>query len=179
MPVMPHQFRDWTVGDLDAVPDDGLQHELLDGMLLVSPAPSRGHQRAAARIFLELTAACPTSREVLFSPLDWRPDQWTSLQPDVLVLNTNDLDVPVSESMILAVEVLSPSTRRKDLFLKRSKYQDAGVASYWIVDPVVPSVTVLDLVDGNYVTVGEATGDEPLTLEKPYPITIIPADLIR
>jgi Uma2 family endonuclease len=178
MPVMPHEFREWTITDLERIPDDGLQYELLDGMLLVSPAPSRGHQRAVARIFLQLTAACPTSMEVLFSPLDWRPDQWTSLQPDVLVLNTNDLDVPVSESMILAVEVLSPSTRRKDLFLKRSKYEDAGVASYWMVDATVPSVTALDLADGRYETVGEATGDEALTLEKPFPVTIVPSSLV-
>jgi Uma2 family endonuclease len=80
--------------------------------------------------------------------------------------------------MILAVEVLSPSTRRKDLFLKRSKYQDAGVTSYWIVDPEKPSITALELVDGHYVTVGEAAGDEALFVEKPFPVTIIPSKLI-
>ena len=48
MPVMPHEVRDWTVDDLDLLPDDGLQYELLDGMLLVSPAPTRRHQRAGA-----------------------------------------------------------------------------------------------------------------------------------
>ena len=42
--------------------------------------------------------------------------------------------------MILAVEVLSPSTRRKDAVYKRSKYEDSGVASYWIVDPEAPSI---------------------------------------
>lgn len=44
MPVMPHGFRDWTIEDLDQLPDDGLQYELLDGMLLVSPSPTRRHQ---------------------------------------------------------------------------------------------------------------------------------------
>ena len=78
--------------------------------------------------------------------------------------------------MVLAVEILSPSTRRKDLFLKRSKYQDAGVQSYWIVDPAAPSITALELVDGQYVTVAEATGDQAVTLEKPFPVTIVPAD---
>ena len=178
MPVMPYEFRDWTVDDLARIPDDGLQYELLDGMLLVSPAPSKNHQRAVGRMFILLTTACPPGLEALVAPLDWRPDQLTSLQPDVLVLNTTDLHVPVSESMILAVEVLSPSTRRKDLFLKRSKYQDAGVASYWIVDPEAPSITALDLVDGRYVPVGEVTGEEVLTVEKPFPVTIIPSKLI-
>ena len=71
--------------------------------------------------------------------------------------------------MILAVEVLSPSTRRKDPFYKRSKYEDAAVPSYWIVDPEEPSITALELVDGRYVTVGEATGDQPVTLEQAVP----------
>jgi Uma2 family endonuclease len=80
--------------------------------------------------------------------------------------------------MILAVEVLSPSTRRKDLFLKRSKYQDAGVVSYWIVDPEAPSVTALELINGHYVVVGEASGDEVLTLERPFPVLVVPSSLV-
>ena len=178
MPVMPHEFREWTVDDLERIPDDGLQYELLDGMLLVSPAPSKNHQRAVGRMFILLTTACPPGLEALVAPLDWRPDQLTSLQPDVLVLNTTELDVPVSESMILAVEVLSPSTRRKDLFLKRSKYQDAGVVSYWLVDPEAPSVTALELINGHYVVVGEASGDEVLTLERPFPVLVVPSSLV-
>jgi len=178
MPLMPREFRDWTVDDLDNVPDNDLQYELLDGMLLVSPAPTKQHQRAVGRLFILLTAACPPQSEVYVAPLDWRPDHLTSLQPDVLVLGTRDVAVAVSESLILAVEVLSPSTRRKDLFLKRSKYQDAGVTSYWIIDPAVPSITALDLVDGRYVTVGEGSGDEAVALEKPFPVTILPSSLV-
>ena len=130
MTVMPREFRDWTVRDLEQIPDDGLQYELLDGILLVSPSPTRLHQRAAAQMSRQLAAACPAGMEVLFAPLDWRPDSHTSLQPDVLVMGNRDLDAAVGNSMILAVEVLSPSTRRKDVILKRSKYQDAGVQSF-------------------------------------------------
>ena len=178
MPVVPPESRDWTVDDLDRIPDDGLQYELLDGLLLVSPAPTRRHQRAVSQLSLLLTHACPADLEVLVAPLDWRPDRLTSLQPDVLVLDNRDLNTEVAGSMILAVEVLSPSTRRKDLFLKRSKYQDAGVQSYWIVDPHTPSVTALELVDGQYVTVGEATGEQQVTVEKPFPVAIVPAALV-
>jgi len=89
------------------------------------------------------------------------------------------LDAAVGETMILAVEILSPSTRRKDLFLKRSKYQDAGVQNYWIIEPAAPSITALDLVDGQYETVAEAFGDGAATLEKPFPVTIVPAALIK
>jgi Uma2 family endonuclease len=179
MTVMPRQSDEWTVDDLDLLPDDGLQYELLDGLLLVSPAPSRRHQRAAARLFAMLQQSCPPDMEVLFAPLDWRPDKSTSLQPDVMVLANNDLDSAAADSMILAVEVLSPSTRRKDTTLKRSKYEDEGIPSYWIVDPKAPSMTALELIDGRYVTVGEATGEESLTVEKPFPVTIVPAGLIR
>jgi Uma2 family endonuclease len=115
----------------------------------------------------------------LVAPLDWRPDRETSLQPDVLVLGNRDLTSTAAESMILAVEVLSPSSRRKDAVDKRSKYEDEGVQSYWIVDPVEPSILALDLVDGRYEIVGEALGDQAVTLEQPFGVTIVPSALIR
>ena len=66
--------------------------------------------------------------------------------------------------LILAVEVLSPSTRRKDQLLKRSKYQDAGVQTYWIIDPAEPSLLALDLTGGTYATTAHARGTERATL---------------
>ena len=179
MTVMPRAASEWTVDDLDLLPDDGLQYELLDGLLLVSPAPTRRHQRAALRLGSVLIEGCPGDMEVLLAPLDWRPDHRTSLQPDVLVLGNRDLDALVGDSMILAVEILSPSTGRKDAVYKRSKYEDSGVAAYWIIDPTIPSILALELVDGHYVIAGEATGDDALTLEKPFPVTVVPAALIR
>ena len=97
----------------------------------------------------------------------------------MLVLGNRDLESDAGDSMILAVEVLSPSSRRKDAVYKRSKYEDAGVASYWIIDPEAPSITALDLLDGRYVTVCEATGAGAATLEKPFPVTIVPSALVR
>jgi len=179
MTVMPRESHDWTVHDLDLIPDDGLQYELLDGALLVSPAPVPSHQRAAARLYLLLAAACPPDLEVFFAPLDWRPDSRTSLQPDLLVVRKEDIGpANITAPLLLAVEVLSPSTRRKDAVYKRSKYEDSGVAGFWIVDPVIPSTTALDLVDGRYVVVGEATGDAAVTLNKPFAVTVIPSALI-
>lgn len=78
-----------------------------------------------------------------------------------MVVRNEDLDAAyVTEPLALAVEVLSPSTRRKDLVLKRSRYEAAGVASYRVLDPEAPSVLALDLVDGHYRTAGQASGDE-------------------
>ncbi len=78
MTVMPGA-TEWTVDDLDRLPDDGLRYELLDGILLVSPAPTRRHQRAVWQLGLLLQAPCPPELEVLVAPLDWRPDRKTSL----------------------------------------------------------------------------------------------------
>src|SRR5664279_3267908 len=136
MTVMPRESHDWTVHDLDLIPEDGLQYELLDGALLVSPAPVPRHQRAAARLYLLLAAACPPDLEAFFAPLDWRPDIRTSLQPDLLVVRKEDVELAnITRPLVLAVEILSPSTRRKYAVYKRSKYEDSDVAGYWIVGP--------------------------------------------
>jgi Uma2 family endonuclease len=177
--VMPRDTYEWTVDDLEQLPDDGLQYELLDGILLVSPAPIVPHQRAAREIFLLLHDACPPEMEVFFAPVDWQPDRRTSLQPDVLVVRKDLIGYKnLTDRLELAVEVLSPSTRRKDLVLKFSKYADVGVPSYWVVDPQEPSVTVWDLQDGGYAQVGYAQGSDPLTIRLPYEITVIPAALV-
>jgi Uma2 family endonuclease len=181
MAVMPRDSRDWTVADLELLPDDGLQYELLDGVLLVSPAPVPVHQRAILRLAVQLTDACPPSgMEVFVAPLDWQPDDRTSLQPDLLVVRDEDVEAKnIRKPLLLAVEVLSPSTRRKDLVLKRSKYEDVGVRSYWVVDPEEPSILVNDLVEGRYVETGRACGSAELRVERPFPLTITPSTLVN
>ena len=180
MTVMPRTGKEWTVDDLDRLPDDGLQYELLDGLLLVTPAPVPVHQRVIGNLYLLLRAACPPGFEVFLAPLDWRPDLRTSLQPDLLVVRNDDVGPKnVTAPLVLAVEVLSPSTRRKDHVLKRSKYEDAGVQSYWIVDPQEPSVLALGLVDEAYTPAAQTGGSTPARLTVPFPIEIVPGDLIR
>lgn len=180
MTVMPRTGKEWTVDDLDLLPDDGLQYELLDGLLLVTPAPVLMHQRVTGNLYLLLRAACPAGFEVFFAPVDWRPDRRTSLQPDLLVIRSDDAGVKnVTGPLVLAVEVLSPSTRRKDQVLKRSKYEDSGVQSYWIVDPAVPSMLALGLSDGAYVTTADVHGSERASLHSPFPVEMVPADLVR
>jgi len=178
MPVMPRE-HDWTVDDLQRLPDDGLQYELVDGVLLVSPAPTVQHQRMARQVFLLLHQACPPDLEVLYGPVDYQPDRRSSLQPDVLVMTREDTgERAVTLPLRLAVEVLSPSTRRKDLVLKHSRYADAGVASYWVVDPEGPSMTAWDLVAGRYVEVARAVGEQEARLQRPYAVTVVPARLL-
>lgn len=176
---LPHSVDGWTVADLERLPDDGLQYELLDGVLIVSPAPIPRHQGAIGELFVLLHSACPEELKVFFAPLDWQPDQRNSLQPDLLVVRRDLIGKKnLTDRLELAVEVLSPSTRRKDLVLKYSKYQDSGVASYWVIDPVEPSITAWDLVDGAYVPAGSATGTESVTLHRPFDVTVTPTQLV-
>ena len=178
MSLMPAGPREWIVDDLDGLPDDGLQYELLDGLLLVTPAPAMLHQHVAKRLYDALNAACGPELLVYFAPLDWRPDARTSLQPDLLVIRAGDYDRRrLTDHLELVVEILSPSTRRKDTVLKRSKYQDCRLPNYWIVDPQAPSIEALALVDGLYRSIGRATGAERVDLVAPFPVTLVPADL--
>ena len=77
------------------------------------------------------------------------------------------------------VEVLSSSTRRIDLGTKRLAYQDAGVPAYWLVDPDIPSVTVLRLAGGSYLEEAVVTGEEAYDADFPYPVTVVPARLVE
>ncbi|HVX40666.1 MAG TPA: Uma2 family endonuclease [Gemmatimonadaceae bacterium] len=137
---MPQFDHDWTVAERDALPDDGNRYEVIDGELLVTPAPSLAHQ--AAVLALASILAPYTRREgvghafvapgdVVFS---WR----RGVQPDVFVIPLVNGRRPErfdkENGLLLAVEVLSPSTARADRVRKRTLYREEGVPEYWIVD---------------------------------------------
>ena len=179
MPLMP-QRSDWTVDDLDDLPDDGLQYELADGLLLVTPSPRPRHQRMSVRLTVALAAACPEHLEVFAAPFDFRPSRVTSLQPDLMVVRRVDVDDEgLTGTPLLVVEILSPSTRAKDLVLKRALYAEAGVPAYWVLDPVEATVLVLALEDGAYVEQGRAAGEAQVAVSAPYPLGLRPSDLLR
>ena len=76
------------------------------------------------------------------------------------------------------VEALSPSTRPKNLLPKRSTYEEAGVASFWDLDPDQPSFSAFELIRGEYQAVAEVVGDQSATLDHPFPVEVTPAALI-
>lgn len=180
MAVMPRATDDWTVDDLAQLPDDdGLRYELIDGTLIVSPSPRPIHQRANARLFVLLQASCPEHLEVFFAPLDWQPDRRTSVEPDLLVVAKDDVgEENIIAPLKLAVEILSPSSRLRDTRLKYAKYEEGGVLSYWIVDPAEPSIVAYELHDGRYVEVAGGSGDDEVSLDHPYPVTVTPSSLV-
>ena len=168
-----------THADLADTPDDGHRYELIDGTLVVTPAPIVRHQLVVHRLDHLLTAAAPPRVQVLPGPVDIKVSEATALQPDLVVFR--DLDVSakvVAAPPLLVVEVLSPSTRRFDLLTKRSVYEDFRVVSYWIVDPDTPSLTVLELRGGTYVEVAAATGEETVSVQRPFPLSITPSALV-
>jgi Uma2 family endonuclease len=174
--------RPLTRADLDALreegAEDGHRYELIDGVLVVTPSPSREHQQVLGRLFMLLSPACPDDQEVLFAPFDVTLSDDTVMQPDLLVARREDFtsrDLPTAP--LLAVEVLSPSTRRFDLTLKRSRYEAARAGSYWVVDPIEVTLTAWDLVDGRYVQVADVRGEEPYEASRPFPVTVVPAQL--
>ncbi len=178
MSVLPRD-SEWTVDDLEHTPDDGLRYELVDGVLLVSAAPSNQHQIALGELHVLLRACCPPKARVMLAPTDYRPTRRRSLQPDLLVAWRRDVGAePITAPLLLAVEVLSPSTRAVDLLLKKGLFAESGVGAYWVVDPLEPSVRAWQLVDGDYVEVGHAVGDQSLTLDAPFPVTLVPQDLL-
>jgi Uma2 family endonuclease len=177
--------RPLTVDDLERMPDDGHRYELLDGTLLVSPAPNYWHQDVAFTLAKLLDDHCPSELRVVLAPFEWRRGQRTALQPDVLVTREDDLYAVegskyLLEPPLLAVEVLSPSTQRIDRLSKLSAYEEAGVASYWLVDPdpESPAITALDLTDGRYVEVAKLTSSECWTASRPFKVELCPADLV-
>ncbi|MGH3544782.1 MAG: Uma2 family endonuclease, partial [Mycobacteriales bacterium] len=179
MTVMPYETHTWTIDDLAALPDDGQRYEIIDGVLFVSPAPIPLHQRAIRKLLIVLESACPPELEVFLSPLDYQPHQRTSVQPDLLVVRNGDMNPKnLTIAPLLAVEVLSPSSKRRDLVLKHSVYADCGVASYWVVDPEAASIRAWNLADGGYTEAGDTSGERPITLDQPYPVTVVPAQLL-
>ena len=160
----------WTVEDLDDFPEGSTtRYELIDGALLVSAEPSLQHQRVNLALARLLQDAAPAELEV-FLPVDLRLSPVRQVAPDITIARRADakgkrLDGPA----LLVVEVHSPSTRAVDLTLKRRVLEEAGVPSYWLVDPDDGVITVLELQDGSYQEVVRGTVVE---VARPFPVTV-------
>jgi Uma2 family endonuclease len=170
-----------TRADLDSMPDDGRRHELFDGALIVTPVPAWMHQRVHSNLFGLLREACSAEFEVLSAPFDVALSENTVLQPDLLIARRADFAPRGLEGKppALAVEILSPSTRGIDLLLKRSRLEEAGCPSYWVVDPDDPSIIGWDLRDGVYAEIGKASGEDVFTAQLPFGVEVVPAALVR
>jgi Uma2 family endonuclease len=139
MGMAPAAPTSWTAEMVRQLPEDGNRYEVVYGELLVTPAPRPWHEILFGRLIVAVDAYL--RREpvgiVLGSRADisWAPD--VLVQPDVFVVplsQARTLDWTQYEDLLLVVEILSASTARSDRFLKRRRYQEAGIPLYWIVD---------------------------------------------
>lgn len=180
MTVLPQRHhRPFTRADLASMPDDGRRYELIDGEIIVTPLPSVPHQRAATRLARVLEDAAPDDAEAFGAPVGVFPADDTEMQPDVLVARRADLTRKgLPAAPLLVVEILSPSTRRFDLGLKRERYERAGALAYWVFDPDRMGLRAWELRDGAYVQVADVSGDEAFETDVPFPVRVIPGALV-
>jgi Uma2 family endonuclease len=126
----------------------------------MSPSPQKEHQRLSKRIVAildqALTEADCSQCEAL-QEVDWRVSSDTVYRPDVSVVCSDPGADYILRPPQLICEILSESTREKDLHFKRSVYENLGVRYYLIVDPDNSGLVLLELIDGNY---HEISGDE-------------------
>lgn len=178
--VWSGQDRMLTVEDMEYMPDDEFRYELDDGVLIVSPAPSTLHQLAVTRLSVILSAACPAEYVVL-AGVGVNVSKFQHRVPDVAVVRADSLQTVFQEvPPELVVEVASPRTRLYDRNRKKDVYQGFGIPAYWILEPDRdrPELTAFELRSEAYEQVGHVTGHEGYRAATPFPVTIVPSELI-
>jgi Uma2 family endonuclease len=131
--------------------DETERYEIYDGRLLsMSPSPSYYHQRLVARLYLLLVGFVQPRElgEVIFAPMDVIMSEDNTAQPDLLFIAKENAGIVknwVFGSPDLVVEILSPSSIRRDRHDKLEQYARFGVKEYWIVDPANRSLEILTL----------------------------------
>jgi Uma2 family endonuclease len=143
-----------TLDDLARMPDDGLRRELLDGRLVVTPAPVPRHQRVLLRLAVALASGVDAAGgELLLAPVDVVLSPHDVVQPDLLYVTARNLHRVgprhVQGPPDLVAEISSPGTRSRDLGVKRRTYERFGVPEYWFVDLEHERVQVFRRRDGD------------------------------
>jgi Uma2 family endonuclease len=137
--AMPDTARRYTAAEVMAFPEDGNRYEVVWGELLVSPAPRPRHEilldelRQIVRDYLRESGR---SERVFAGKADITLDELTLVEPDLFVVPGEEVtnDWTTYRTLLLAVEVLSRSSVRADRFVKRRRYQAAGIPTYWVMD---------------------------------------------
>ena len=158
----------WTYEDYAALPADGRRYEIVNGVLVMAPAPGTGHQSIVVRLshYLFTHVELAGLGRVFPGPVDVELGPKNVYQPDFVVLLNAHLE-RVAEKKIsgapdLAVEIASPSTAAYDRLTKYQTYAQAGIPEYWIVKPTRRAVEVLVLEHGEYRSLGVFSGQQTL-----------------
>lgn len=176
MLTSPHPNRRLTYEDLLLFPeDDGLRHEIIDGEHYVTAAPNLGHQDLIGRLHLSIGAFVedrPERGRIFLSPCDVVFSFHDIVEPDLIFVAPDQLGILTEKNIqgtpALVVEVLSPSTRKRDREIKRKLYDRAGVREYWLVDPESHVVTIhRRAADGSFPQVARLSAAALDTLDTP------------
>lgn len=147
--------KKYTIEDYMKTPDD-VRYELIEGELLMTPSPLTRHQRAVGKFFVRLDnyVSIHGVGEVFVSPYDVVLDNENVFEPDVIFVSKENSPI-ITEANIkgapdMVIEVLSPSTSKRDLINKKRIYAKYGVKEYWIADPQEKTVDLFILNDKQF-----------------------------
>jgi Uma2 family endonuclease len=173
----------WTVDDLDRLPEDGVRRELIDGVLIVSPSPTTLHQSLAALLCVRLLEAAPDELHVT-QGVEVRVGRRRSFIPDVLVTTAKAAEPNPNwfapHEVVLAVEIVSPTSVSFDRITKPALYAQAGISCYWRVETdggVVVHTYALDPSAEVYRETGAFT--DVITVYQPWEIRLPVRDISR
>jgi Uma2 family endonuclease len=180
--AMPATERSWTRAEvLDLIARNPLstpRYELVDGVLLVTPAPSRLHQVAVGlmfRLLADYLDSEPGVGQALTSPADVMPEPGVTVGPDVFVMLPDEAkrihDKGPIRGLLLTVEVLSPGDRSGDRGRKRALYQRA-IPEYWIVDTTERCIEVWRQGAADAVTVRDRLTWHPAGAVTPFALDV-------
>lgn len=166
--------RRLTAREFLRIPEDGKRHELIDGVHYVTPLPNVRHQELVGRLYLSIATFLESRPHLgrVFLPLDVVLSDYDVLEPDLLLVAADQKGIltkaNVQGSPALAIEVLSPSTHKRDELVKRRLFDERGAREYWLVDPWVRRVVVFRrAVDGTFPEVASLEASAGARLETP------------
>jgi len=161
-----------TYDDYLHLPPDRLRHEIIDGEHYVTPAPTPRHQRISRRLVtaLDIYLRDHPLGEVLNAPLDVILSSYDVVQPDVVYVSNERAAIAqdgVRGAPDLAIEILSPTTRKTDEVAKRKLFERVGVREYWIVDPELDLVKIYRREGERFTRIGEFSREEGHLIQTP------------
>jgi Uma2 family endonuclease len=162
--VLENPDKAWTYEDYMGL-DDEVRFEIIGGRALMSPSPELFHQRWARQILLAIERHVEAGKlgEVFFAPIDVVLDRENVVQPDLVFVSKANFGLLERRGIMgapdLVVEVISPSTLRRDRHEKRELYGRFGVKEFWLADVTNRSIEVLMLENNVYRVTSSATGE--------------------
>lgn len=162
-----------TYEDYLRLPDDGNRYEIIDGELVLNPAPALRHQIILINLLVAFRLYFRENGggQVVIAPFDVVLSPHQVYEPDLLVITDARQSIltekNVSGAPDLVIEILSPGTRRKDETLKRANYERYGVSEYWIVDPEEETVAIDRRAGTAFTRVAVLESETGGTLETP------------